>query len=357
MKLKEIAEKLNCTLDGNGELEITGANSLERAGPGDLTFLSNRAYTPQLKTTRAGAVLLAKDFGAVSVAALRCEDPYLAFAKALEFFYQPPRPAAGIHPTAVISPTAKIGSLGSFGSLGSLETLGSLVSIGPYVVIEDDVEIGANAVLHSHVVIYRGAKIGDDFTAHSHSVVREFCRIGNRVILQNGVVIGGDGYGFARQADGSHYKIVQSGIVVIEDDVEVQALSCVDRATVGETRIRRGAKLDNFVQVGHACDVGENTLLCAQVGLAGSTRLGKNVLLAGQCGMAGHMNVGDNVTLTAKSATHGDIPANSRLSGIPAFDSKQWLRAIAAFKNLPELQKTVRELKATVEKWAERGTG
>ena len=313
MKLQEIAEKLDCTLEGNGELEITGANSLERAGPGDLTFLANRAYTPLLKTTRAGAVLLAKDFGSVSIPALRCADPYLTFAKALEFFYQPPRPAAGIHPTAVISPSAKIGSLGSFGSLGSLETLGSLVSIGPYVVIEDDVEIGANAVLHSHVVIYQGAKIGDDFTAHSHSVVREFCQIGNRVILQNGVVIGGDGYGFARQADGSHYKIVQSGIVVIEDDVEVQALSCVDRATVGETRIRRGAKLDNFVQVGHACDVGENTLLCAQVGLAGSTRLGKNVLLAGQCGMAGHMNVGDNVILTAKSPRTPGSPASRPL--------------------------------------------
>jgi len=335
MKLKEIAEKLDGTLEGNGELEITGANSLERAGPGDLTFLANRAYTPLLKTTRAGAVLLAKDFAEVSLPALRCADPYLAFAKALEFFYQPPRPAADIHPTAVVSSSAQVGPN---------------ASIGPYVVIEDGAVIGANAVLYSHVVIYQGAKIGDDFTAHSHAVVREFCQIGSRVILQNGVVIGGDGYGFARQADGTHYKIVQSGIVVIEDDVEVQALSCVDRATVGETRIRRGAKLDNFVQVGHACDVGEDNLLCAQVGLAGSTRLGKNVLLAGQCGMAGHMTVGDNVILTAKSATHGDIPANARLSGIPAFDSRQWLRAIAAFKSLPELVKTVRELKGRLEK-------
>lgn len=341
MKLQEIAEKLDCTLEGNGEVEITGANSLERAGPGDLTFLANRAYTPLLKTTRAGAVFVAKDFGPVSpplsISTLRCADPYLAFAKALEFFYQPPLPPAGIHPTAVISPTAKIGPLGSYGS------------IGPYVVIEDDVEIGSNAVVHSHVVIYRGAKIGDDFTAHSHAVVREFCQIGNRVILQNGVVIGGDGYGFAKQADGTHYKMVQSGIAVIEDDVEVQSLSCVDRATVGETRIRRGAKLDNFVQVGHACDVGEDAILCAQVGLAGSTRLGRNVLLAGQVGMAGHMNVGDNVILTAKSATHGDIPANARLSGIPAFDSKLWLRSVAAFKNLPELQKAVRELKKALE--------
>jgi UDP-3-O-[3-hydroxymyristoyl] glucosamine N-acyltransferase len=335
MKLKEIAEKLNCTLDGNGELEITGVNSLERAAPADLSFLANRAYTPLLKTTRAGAVLLAKDFAPVGLPALRCADPYLAFAKALEFFYQPPRPAPGIHPTAVIAASAKVGAL---------------ASIGPYVVVEDDVEIGASAVLHSHVVIYQSAKIGDDFTAHSHAVVREFCRIGNRVILQNGVVIGGDGFGFAKQADGTHYKIAQSGIVVIEDDVEVQALSCIDRATVGETRIRRGAKLDNFVQVGHACDVGEDAILCAQVGLAGSTRLGKNVLLAGQVGMAGHMNVGDNVILTAKSAAHGELPANSMLSGIPAFDNKLWLRCIAAFKNLPELQKTVRELKAAIGK-------
>lgn len=345
MKLKEIAEKLDCSLEGDGELEITGANGLERAGPGELTFLANRAYKPLLKTTRAGAVLLAKDFVSpdrpTPLPTLRCEDPYLAFAKALEFFYQPPRPAPGIHPTAVIASSAQVGPN---------------ASIGSYVVIEDDAVIGADAVLHSHVVIYRGATIGDEFTAHSHSVVREFCRIGNRVILQNGVVIGSDGYGFARQADGSHYKMAQSGIAVIEDDVEVQALSCVDRATVGETRIRRGAKIDNFVQVGHACDVGENTLLCAQTGLAGSTRLGRNVLLAGQCGMAGHMQVGDNVILTAKSAAHGDIPANARLSGIPAFDSKQWLRAVSAFKNLPELQKTVRELQAAVEKAEMGGT-
>lgn len=345
MKLKEIAEKLDCSLEGDGELEITGANGLERAGPGELTFLANRAYKPLLKTTRAGAVLLAKEFVSpdrpTPLPTLRCEDPYLAFAKALEFFYQPPRPAPGIHPTAVIASSAQVGPN---------------ASIGSYVVIEDDAVIGADAVLHSHVVIYRGATIGDEFTAHSHSVVREFCRIGNRVILQNGVVIGSDGYGFARQADGSHYKMAQSGIAVIEDDVEVQALSCVDRATVGETRIRRGAKIDNFVQVGHACDVGENTLLCAQTGLAGSTRLGRNVLLAGQCGMAGHMQVGDNVILTAKSAAHGDIPANARLSGIPAFDSKQWLRAVSAFKNLPELQKTVRELQAAVEKAEMGGT-
>ena len=338
MKLKEIAERLNCRLDGNGEIDITGVNGLERAEDGDLSFLSNRKYTPLLKTTHAGAVLLTKDFGPVELPALRSANPYLAFAKALEIFYSPPRPAVGVHPTAVIAPTAKIGP-------GA--------SIGPYAVVEADVEIGSNAVLHSHVVIYRGAKIGDDFYAHSHVVVREFCRIGNRVTLQNGVVIGADGFGFAKQSDGSHYKMVQSGIAVIEDDVEVQANSCVDRATVGETRVKRGAKLDNFVQVGHASTVGENSILCSQVGLAGSTHLGKNVLLAGQVGIAGHMTMGDNVVATGQTGIHGDIPANTVLSGSPAIESKLWLRCIAVFSRLPELSRTVRQLKAIVEKQSE----
>ncbi|OFV96504.1 MAG: UDP-3-O-(3-hydroxymyristoyl)glucosamine N-acyltransferase [Acidobacteria bacterium RIFCSPLOWO2_02_FULL_61_28] len=340
MKLKEIAEKLECTLEGNGEVEITGANSLERAGPNELTFLANRRYTPLLKSTRAGAVLLAqdfvaKDFGPMSLPALRCADPYLAFAHALEFFYRPPRPSVGTHPTAVIAPTACIGPN---------------ASIGPFVVIEDDVQIGVNAVLHSHVVIYRGAKIGDDCYAHSHAVVREFCQIGDRVILQNGVVIGADGFGFAKQADGSHYKMVQSGVAVIEDDVEVQANSCVDRATVGETRVRRGAKLDNFVQVGHASDVGENAILCAQVGLAGSSHLGKNVLLAGQVGVAGHLSLGDNVIATAQSGIPNDVPSNTMVSGYPAMENKLWLKCCAVFGKLPELQKTVRELKKVLER-------
>jgi UDP-3-O-[3-hydroxymyristoyl] glucosamine N-acyltransferase len=335
MKLKEIAARLDCILDGDGEIEITGVNSLERAGSGELSFLSNRKYTPLLRTTRAGAVLLPSDFGQAGLPAVRCPDPYLAFAKALEFFYQPPRPAAGVHPTAVVAPSAR---------------LGPNASIGPYAVIEGDVEIGVNAVLHSHVVIYRGAKIGNDFCAHSHAVVREFCRIGNRVTLQNGVIIGADGFGFAKQSDGSQYKIVQSGIAVLEDDVEVQAQSCVDRATVGETRVQRGAKLDNFVQVGHASTVGENSILCAQVGVGGSSHLGKNVLLAGQVGVAGHMTVGDNVVVTAGSGIHGDIPPGRMLSGSPGIDNKLWLHCIAVFNRLPELSKTVRQLKAIVEK-------
>jgi UDP-3-O-[3-hydroxymyristoyl] glucosamine N-acyltransferase len=335
MKLKEIAERLDCILDGEGEIEITGVNSLERAGAGDLSFLSNRKYTPLLQTTRAGAVLLPKDFGRIGLPALRCSDSYLAFAKALEFFYKPPRPAAGVHPTAVIAASARVGPN---------------ASIGPYAVVEEDVEIGANAVLHGHVVIYRGAKIGNDFYAHSHAVVREFCRIGNRVTLQNGVIIGADGFGFAKQSDGSQYKVVQSGIAMLEDDVEVQAQSCVDRATVGETCVKRGAKLDNFVQVGHASIVGENSILCAQVGVGGSSHLGKNVLLAGQVGVAGHMTMGDNVVAYAQAGIHGDIPPDMMLAGSPAIENKLWLRCVAVFSKLPELSKTVRQLKAIVEK-------
>jgi len=333
MKLREIADRLQIQLDGDGAIEITGVNTLERAGPSEMSFLANRKYTALLKTTRAGAVLLARDFGPVALPTLRCDDPYLSFAKALEIFYQPPLPDAGVHSTVVIHPSAKIGPQ---------------ASIGPYAVIGPEVEIGARAVLHSHVVIYRGAKIGDDFCAHSHAVVREFCQIGNRVILQNGVVIGADGFGFAKQRDGSHYKIVQSGIAVIEDDVEVQAQSAVDRATVGETRVRKGAKLDNLVQVGHASVVGENAILCAQVGLAGSSHLGKNVLLAGQVGVAGHLSLGDNVVATAQSGIPGDVPADTRVSGYPAIENKRWLKCAAIFNQLPELYETLRTLKSKV---------
>jgi len=335
MKLSEISERLGCVLDGDGQVEITGVNALDYAGKSELTFLSNRKYTPLVKTTKAGAILLTGDFEAVPLPSLRCDNPYLMFAKALELFYQPPRPAPGVHPTAVVAPSARIGPN---------------ASIGPYSVIGEDAEIGSNAVVHSHVVIYCGAKIGDDFLAHSHAVVREFCRIGNRVTLQNGVIIGADGFGFAKQSDGSHYKIVQSGIAVIEDDVEIQAQSAVDRATVGETRVKRGSKLDNMVQIGHASVVGEQAILCAQVGVGGSSHLGQNVLLAGQVGVAGHLTIGDNAIATAQSGIPNDVPANTIVSGYPAIENRLWLRCAAVFNKLPELSRTVRELKAALAK-------
>jgi len=335
MKLSEIAARLGCRLDGNGGLEITGIAGLEQAGPGDLAFLSNPRYASLLKTTKAAAVIVAEKVDTGGRPALRSENPYLTFAQAAELFYQPPRPAPGIHPLAAVAPTARIGAD---------------ASIGPFVSVGDHVEIGDRAVLHPHVCIYAGARIGHDFQAHSHAVVREFCRIGDRVILQNGAIIGSDGYGFAKRADGSHYKIVQAGIVVLEDDVEVQAHSCIDRATVGETRICRGAKIDNLVQVGHACHVGEDALLCSQVGLAGSSHLGKRVLMAGQAALAGHLTVGDDAIITAQSATSHDVEPGKMISGSPAFDNKKWLRAVAAFERLPEILKAVRRLETEISK-------
>jgi UDP-3-O-[3-hydroxymyristoyl] glucosamine N-acyltransferase len=332
MKLTELARLLNCPLEGENvavaEIEITGVQGMESAEPGQITFLSNPKYAPKLKTTRASAVIASQPLA--SLPTLISTNPYLDFARALEIFYQPPRPKPGIHPSASIATTATIGE-------GS--------SIGPFVAIGEHTVIGRNAVIHPHVVIYEGAQIGDNFTAHSHSVVREFCRIGNRVILQNGVVVGGDGFGFAKRADSTHYKIVQSGITVVEDDVEIQSLTSVDRATFGETRVRRGAKLDSLVQIGHNCVVGEDNIICSQTGLAGSSILEKNVLLAGQVGISGHLTIHEGATVYAQSGIGGDVAPNSRVSGSPAFDASQWLRAITAFQKLPELLRSVRDLK------------
>jgi UDP-3-O-[3-hydroxymyristoyl] glucosamine N-acyltransferase len=335
MKLAEIAERLACKLEGDPGIEIGDVAGIEEAAAGQLTFLANRRYRPAVATTRASAILIAPDGGDVPIAALRSKNPYLDFARALEFFHPAPRYAAEIHPTATVTNTAKIGA-------GA--------HIGPYCYIGDNVEIGAGAVLHSFVTIYRDAAIGDNFFAHSHAIVREGCRIGHRVTLQNGAVIGSDGFGFAKQSDGSWYKIRQAGIAVIEDDVEVQAGAIIDRATIGETRISRGAKIDNLVQVGHASKVGENSLLCGQVGLAGSTRVGKNCILAGQVGAAGHLTIGDGAVVTSQSGVPNDVPPGALYSGYPAIDNKNWLKSVAVFNRLPELQKQVRDLTAEIEK-------
>lgn len=344
MKLSALAEKLSCRLEGDPFDEITGIAGMDHAVPGQVTFLANRRYFPLLRSTRATAIFveegirIERDPGLSPLAALRSNNPYLAFARAIELFYQPPAYPPGIHPTAVIAKAARVGAN---------------AHIGPYCFVDENVSIGAHAVLHSFVSIYQGAKIGDHFFAHAHSVVREHCQIGNRVILQNGVIIGADGLGFAKLKDGSWYKMSQSGPAVLEDDVEIQANACIDRASVGETRIARGVKIDNLTQVGHGSMVGEHTLLCAQAGLAGSTVIGKNVIVAGQAGIAGHCNVGDGVIITAQSGTHGDIPAGTMVSGSPAFDHKQWLRAVNAFVKLPEMARTLKKLaaaKSTEEK-------
>jgi UDP-3-O-[3-hydroxymyristoyl] glucosamine N-acyltransferase len=335
ISLGDLAARLGCELRGDPNIVITGVAGLEQAGPSDLTFLANKKYAPRVKHTRAAAVLVAEPLASATPASLISKNPYHDHARALAMFYQPPRPAPGIHPQASIARTARIGE-------GA--------SIGAFAVVGEHVAIGRNAVLHPHVVIYEGAQIGDDFCAHSHSVVREFCRIGDRVILQNGVVVGGDGFGFAKTAEGTHFKIVQGGVTVIEDDVEIQSLTSIDRASMGETRVKRGAKIDSLVQVGHSCVVGEDNIICSQTGLAGSSILGKNVLLAGQVGISGHLTIHDNAIVYAQSGIGGDVPAGGVVSGSPAFEAREWLRAITAFPKLPELLKTVRQLEKRLER-------
>jgi UDP-3-O-[3-hydroxymyristoyl] glucosamine N-acyltransferase len=334
MKLSDIAKALNARIDNaSPNTEITGVAGIEHAGPGQLTFVSNPKYNTAAKTTKASAVIVAEDFPAIPAGMLRIKNPYLAWAKAIELFYQPPSYAPGIHPTAVVHPKAK---------------LGKNAHIGPYAVLDEDVVIGDNAVLLAHVVIYRGVTIGHNFFAHAHAVVREFCQLGDNVLLQNGVVVGCDGFGFAKIEDGaqagSWHKIVQSGNVVIESDAELQANACIDRASIGETRIGRGAKLDNLVHVGHSCTIGHDTLLCAQVGLAGTTDVGNNVILAGQVGVSGHVKIGDGAIAIPQSGIPCDVAPGAVVSGYPAIDHKLWLRCCAVYAKLPEIAKAVRKL-------------
>ena len=328
-----LAELLGAQVAGDPQLEIRGVATIENAQPGDITFLANPKYAPKVKSTRASAIIASEAVRDGPAATLVSSNPYYDFARVLELFYQPPKSAAGIHPTAVIAPTA---------------TIGRDASIGAYAVVLENTVIGANAVLHPHAVIYPGCIIGDDFTAHSHVSVREYCRIGNRVTLHNGVVIGGDGFGFAQDNNGHQHKIVQSGITVLEDDVEVQTLTSIDRATLGETRIKSGAKIDSLCQIGHACVVGEDNIICAQTGLAGSTILEENVIMAGQTGSAGHLTIHKNAIVWAQAGLGHDVPEGATVSGSPAFDSREWLRAITAFPRLPELVRTIRALERRV---------
>jgi UDP-3-O-[3-hydroxymyristoyl] glucosamine N-acyltransferase len=341
IRLGDLAARLGCELHGDPDLEITGVAGVERAGPTEVTFLANPKYAPKVKDTRAGAILVKQALAETQPASLVSANPYHDFARALALFYQPPRPKPGIHPQASVAATAQIGE-------GA--------SVGAFAVVGEHVIIGRNAILHPHVVIYEGARIGDDFVAHSHAVVREYCTIGDRVILQNGAVVGSDGFGFAKTREGTHFKIVQSGVTAIEDDVEIQSLTSVDRATVGETRVRRGAKIDSLVQVGHACVVGEDNIICAQTGLAGGSILEKNVLLAGQVGISGHLTVHDNAVIYAQSGIGGDVKEGAVMSGSPAFEAREWLRAITAFPKLPDLLKTVRQLEKRLERLDDAAT-
>ncbi len=336
MKLKVLAEKTFSTLaQGEAGSEITGAAGLDIAANGDVTFLANPKYTPQVKETKASAIFLneKENIDRADIAVLRSKDPYLAYTRALRLFYPAPEIVKSIHKTAVIDQSA---------------TFSETVEIGANVVVGKNCVIGKNVKMFPNATIYENVKIGANTTIHSGVSIRENCEIGANCILHNNVVVGSDGFGYAKTEEKRWLKIPQIGRVVIEDDVEIGAGTCIDCASVGETRIKSGAKIDNLVQIGHSCIIEEDALVCAQTGLAGSSVIGKRVILAGQVGIAGHLRVGDDAVITAKSATSHDVENGKIISGVPAFDNRDWLRSIAAFRRLGEIARTVRELQKKI---------
>ncbi|MBA2732525.1 MAG: UDP-3-O-(3-hydroxymyristoyl)glucosamine N-acyltransferase [Acidobacteria bacterium] len=331
MKLTELAEKTGAQIEGgDANVEISGAAGLDEATANQVTFLSNPRYTPRVQTTRASAIFVAEDVEVGrDIALLRARDPYLAYTRALRLFHPEPAFEPFVHPTALIDPSAQIGEgvwLGAHVVIGRNVRLGNRVRIYPNATIYDEVRIGSASIIHSGVSIREGAQLGE------------------RVVIHNNAVIGSDGFGYAKDEEKRWLKIPQAGVVHIEDDVEIGAGTTIDCASVGETRIARGAKIDNLVQIGHSCTVGEDALICAQVGLAGSSHIGRRVILAGQAGVAGHLTIGDDAVLTAKSATSHNVEPGKMISGIPAFDNRDWLRSTAAFRRLGDMQRTIRLL-------------
>jgi len=332
--LAELAQRLRCTLIGDGTIEVTRVASIDDAGPGDVTFLTNPKYASFLADTRASAVIVSEAESTAPCALLRTSQPYLAFANAVAILTPPAAVPAGISPYAVIDATASIGPD---------------ASIGPFVVIGAGARVGARTVIGAHAVVGPESTIGESCVIHSHVSVREHVTIGNRVVLQNGAVIGSDGFGFAPRGDGTHQKIPQVGRVVIEDDVEIGAQSAVDRPAVGETRIAAGTKIDNLVQIAHGVKVGRNVLMAAQVGISGSTIIEDGVMMAGQSGATGHVRIGRGAIVGAKSAVTKDIPAGRHVAGIPAIDEKQWKESAVLARRLPELRKALTDLTDRLE--------
>ena len=334
MTVQELARLLNCPFEGEGSTEIRGFNSLEKAQKGEFSFLSHRQYRPFLEKTKASAVIIPADEKFDKIPVIRSENPYLAFIKAVEFFYQQYLPGPEIHPTALVSSSAKIGKD---------------VAIGAYSYIGEEAEIGANSIIFPLVAVYPKVKIGERTVIHSGVSLREGVRLGNEVIVHNGAVIGSDGFGFLLDKGGSPVKIPQTGTVIIEDKVEIGANTTIDRAALGETIIRKGTKIDNLVQVAHNVEIGENSFLAGQAGIAGSSRLGKKVVMGGQAGVADHLNIGDNVQMAAQAGIMKDLPASSIVAGTPQMDIKNFMRIVASLPQIPELLKTVKSLRAKIE--------
>lgn len=331
--LKELAELVGGTVVGDADIVICRVAPIAEAQPGEITFVANPKYLSQLQTTRASAVIVGPGTEVPHLASIVCRNPYLAFAKVLTYLQAPRPQPLGVMAGAWVHPSAAVGAG---------------VTIYPGCVIGENVVIGSGTILYPGVIVYADVVIGDDCTLHAGAIVREGCRIGNRVILQPSAVIGADGFGFAPDGS-SYYKIPQVGIVELEDDVEIGANSCVDRAALGVTRIRRGVKIDNLVQIGHNVVVGEDTIIVAQVGIAGSTEIGRHCTFGGQAGTAGHIKIGDNVMVGGQGGVTGSVGPNQVLSGTPVMPHREWLKASMSFARLPELRKDVTRMKRQLE--------
>jgi UDP-3-O-[3-hydroxymyristoyl] glucosamine N-acyltransferase len=340
--LRDLAERLGCRLEGDGEIDIVRVATIQDAGPGDITFLANPKYESALKATRASAILLKDDAPPAPCAMLRTRDPYLAFARAVGLFAPQWRPSPGVHAMAAVAANARIGRD---------------VSIGAFVAVAEEVTIGDNTVIFPNVTIGPGARIGSDCVIHSNVSIRERVTVGNRVVLQNGVVVGGDGYGFVRRGDGTYEKIPQVATVVLEDDVEIGANTTIDRPAVGETRIQAGTKLDNLVQIGHGVRVGRNVLMAAQVGIAGSTEIEDDVTFGGQVGVGGHLSIGRGAVAVGQSGVTNSLDPGAMVAGYPAIDSREWRKSSVIFRRLPELKKRIEELEARLAEVTSRRGG
>ncbi len=335
MTLGELAQRLECPVEGDSGIEIHRVAKIETAGAGDVTFLANPKYAASLAATRASAVIAGSNVSGAPCAIIRSATPYLTFARAARALSPERQPEPGVHPQASVAADAAVDPT---------------ASIGPFAVVGAGARVGARTIIHPHVVIGDDATVGDDCVLHAHVSIRERCTLGARVVVQNGAVIGSDGYGFAQRPDGSHEKIPQTAPVVIEDDVEIGANTTIDRPAVGETRIKTGTKIDNLVQIAHGVVVGPHSLLAAQVGIAGSTVVGERVMFGGQAGISGHLTIGDRVKLAAKTGVTGSIEADGYMSGYPMMETQQWRRAHVIVRNLPAMRRQLRDLEARLLK-------
>jgi UDP-3-O-[3-hydroxymyristoyl] glucosamine N-acyltransferase len=327
--LADLAAALGCPFEGDGSLNLVRVATIEQAGPGDLTFLTNLKYARALAGTSASAVIVGRDLDGAPCAVIRSDEPYVTLARAAALLMPADRPAAGIHALSAVASDAEVDPS---------------ASIGAFAVIGAAARIGPRTIVHAHAVVGPGTSVGADCILHAHASIRERCRLGDRVVVQNGAVIGSDGYGFATRADGTHVKIPQTAPVVIEDDVEIGANTTIDRPAVGETRIEAGTKIDNLVQIGHGVVLGRNVLLAAQVGIAGSTRVGDGVVLGGQVGVGGHLTLGDGVKAVGQSGITNSVEPGAFVSGYPAIDNLEWRKASAVFRTLPALRKRLKAL-------------